>query len=120
MYEFEKVIEGLTHYIDSELCPRMNDVQNFAIRVLAGRVIENENNIKEALIKNGFFRTFGIMDSDGMVDVEGLSNDIKREIARRDKLTLSIPWIGKLTFRPSDVDVLHRMIAGEEIHNDNN
>lgn len=120
MYEFEKVIDGLTRYIDSELCPRMNDVQDFMVRVVLGEVIESQNAIKETLIKNGFLKTFNVIDSDGMVDIERILNAVKRELSKKEKLRISIPGIGKLTFHPSDTDTLYRMIAGEEIHNDNN
>ena len=85
---------------------------NIIIKLKSGKYSDDDLiSVDEKIVKE-------IMHDLGM-DIAG-ANDIKREIARRDKLTLSIPWIGKITFRPSDVDVLHRMIAGEEIHNDNN
>ena len=113
-YTFEKVIDGAIEYIDEQLFSRMNDVQEFAARVLIGRVVNNQDRIKDALVNNGFIRTFGIIDSEGAVDVEGLAHDIKREIARKEKITLSIPMFGKMTFRPEDVDELYKKIAGEE------
>ena len=64
-------------------------------------------------MNNGFIRTFGIIDSEGNIDVEGLAHDIKREIARKEKITLSIPMFGKMTFRPEDVDDLYKKITGE-------
>ena len=70
--ELGKVIDGISKYIDSEMYSGMNDLQEFAARVLIGRVITNKDNVKEYLVNNGFIRTFGIIDGDGMVDVEGL------------------------------------------------
>ena len=114
-YEFEKVIEGLAQYLNDELYAGMNDVQEFAARVLVGRVINNQDVIKDSLVNNGFIRTFGVIDADGMVDVEGLARDIKREISRKEKITFNVPMFGKMTFRPSDVDALYRTITGEEM-----
>lgn len=114
-YEFEKVIEGLAQYLNDELYVGMNDVQEFAARVLIGRVINNQDVIKDSLVNNGFIRTFGVIDADGMVDVEGLARDIKREIERKEKISFDIPMFGKMTFRPSDVDVLYRTITGGEM-----
>lgn len=111
-YTFEKVIDGTVDYIAEELLTRMNDVQEFAARVLIGRVVNNQERIKDALVSNGFIRTFGIIDSEGAVDVEGLARDIKREIARKEKITLSIPMFGKMTFHPEDVDALYKKITG--------
>lgn len=116
-YEFEKVIDGLSKYINDEIYAGMNDLQEFAARVMVGRIINNRENVKEMLINNGFIRTFGVIDTEGMVDVDSLAADIKREIARKEKITFNVPMFGKMTFKPSDVDMLYRDITGEELTN---
>jgi hypothetical protein len=120
MVEFEKVIDGIVKYIDVELLPKMNSLQDFTARVLIGRIINNTETLKNTLVNNGYIRTFGIVDSDGLIDVEGLAEDIKKEISRKGEISLEIPLIGKLTFVPTDVDVLHRMICRGENNNDYN
>ena len=114
-YEFTKVIDGASRYIDAEILQKMNDWQEMLARIFVGRIIGNENELRDKLVNNGFIRTFGIIDGDGMVDVEGLARDIKRELSRKGKTTFNIPVIGKLTFEASDVDVLYRHITGEEL-----
>ena len=114
-YEFEKVIDGMSKYINDEIYAGMNDLQEFAARVMVGRIISNQENVKNSLINNGFIRTFGIIDEEGMVDVDSLATDIKREVGRKEKITLNIPMFGKMTFKPSDVDVLYKTITGEEL-----
>ena len=86
-YEFEKVIDGMSKYINDEIYSSMNDLQEFAARVIVGRIINNQENVKEMLINNGFVRTFGVIDAEGMVDVDSIAGDIKREIARKEKIT---------------------------------
>lgn len=113
-YEFEKVIDGLSKYIDSVIYPGMADWQEFTARVLVGRFLNNENGIKESLMNNGFIRTFAIIDSDGKVDVGSLCKDIKRELSKKEKITFNLPMFGKLTFKPDDVDVIYKTITGEE------
>ena len=113
-YEFNRVIDGLSRYIDAEIYSKMNDLQEFAARVLVGRFISNEETVKESLVNNGFIRTFGIIDADGMVDVITLAKDIKREIARKGKISFEIPMFGTMTFKPEDVDVVFKHITGEE------
>lgn len=117
--EFEKVLHGIAKYIDSEIYSQMNDFQEFAARVLVGRVLANEKEIKQNLIDNGYIRTFGFMDSEGKVDVCCLAKDIKREINRQGKIEVALPMFGKLTFVPADVDVLYTMITGEGLSDDN-
>jgi hypothetical protein len=114
-YEFEKVIEGISKYINDEIYAGMNDLQEFTARVFIGRFLNNQDNIKDMLLNNGFIKTFGIIDSNGMVDVKALITDVKRELARKGKVTFDIPWFGKYTFTPSDADVLCYAITGEEL-----
>jgi hypothetical protein len=113
LYKFEKVVDGLTRYIDSEVITGMNDFQEFIARIAIGRVINNEKTIKDALANNGIIRTFGFIDSDGMVDVDVLMRDIKSAMNKRGKLDITIPMFGKMTFHPEDVDVIHRYIQAE-------
>lgn len=108
--EFEKVVYGASNWIGEKLYPKMNDLQEMVARVFIGRVLESEEQIKNALLGNGIIRTFGIIDDDGMVDVDALLSDIKREIERKGKLVVNIPLIGKLTFSPEDADELHNYI----------
>ena len=120
-YSFEKVIDGLSKYINSNnLYSNMNDWQEMIARLAVGRVITNQAKIKDTLVSNAFIRSFDIMDESGMVDVDSLSEDLKREIARKEKFTVSIPIIGKLTFTPSDVDTLRRLITEESMEYANN
>lgn len=120
MYDFDKTLDGLAKYIDNELYTGMNDVQEFAARVFVGRILNNKNHIKDMFINNGFIRSFGVIDSEGMVDLNGLAKDIKREIARKEKITFNVPFFGKYTFQPSDVDVMYKTITGEELVYENN
>ena len=83
-HEFGKVIDGISKYIDKEIYSGMNDWQEFAARVMVGRIINNQENVKEMFIQNGFLRTFDIVDAEGLVDVESLARDIKRELARKE------------------------------------
>lgn len=112
MYEFEKTVDGILKYMNNELLDGMNETQKFIARVFMSRMINNEEKIKTLFINNGFIRTFGVITSDGMVDVEGLAKDIKREIERVGKITFDLPMFGKYTFTPSDVDVLYNTITG--------
>lgn len=113
--EFEKVIEGVAQYINSNLYARMNDWQEFIARVFIGRFFENSEAMKEKLINNGFIRTFGVIDAEGHVEVAQLAKDMKREVARKGQLSFDIPMFGKMTFAPDDVNELFRTITGEEL-----
>lgn len=114
-HEFEKVMFGIAKYIDKEVYPAMNDLQEFAARILIGRILNNQQAVKAALMNNGFIRTFGVIDSEGMIDVDELAKEIKNELSKKEKITFNIPMFGKLTFKPSDVDNMYYSITGKEM-----
>jgi hypothetical protein len=108
--KFETVVDGINRYIDKEIYKNLNGLQEFVARLVVGRVNDNAENIKNVLMNNGIAKTLCVIDSDGMVDVEVLLADIRREIERQESLQVDIPMIGKLTFHADDVDVLHNEI----------
>jgi hypothetical protein len=111
-YSFDKVMLGLSEYISNEVYSGMNDLQEFMARVVVGRMLDNKDSIRETLINNGFVRTFGFIDSDGLIDLEGIASSLKKEISRKGRLSISIPMFGKLTFVPEDIDTLCNYIKG--------
>lgn len=110
--KFESVIDGINRYLDKEIYGNLNDLQEFVARLAVGRINQNSEAIKTALINNGLARTLCIVDSEGMVDIDSLSQDIKKEIDRKGSIQVEIPMIGKLTFRSVDVDVMRDLIIG--------
>ena len=110
--KFESVIDGINRYLDKEIYGNLNDLQEFLARLAVGRINQNAEFIKNALMTNGLAKTLCIVDSEGMVDVESLCQDIKKEIDRKGSIQVEIPMIGKLTFKAVDVDVLKDLIIG--------
>lgn len=113
--EFKKALDGISRFINSEIYSNLNDWQEFLARLMVGRILGNEENVREMLINNPYIRTFGIIDSNGMVDVDDLAKDIKREISRKGKVSFELPMFGNITFCPSDVDILYKHITGTEM-----
>jgi hypothetical protein len=119
-YEFNRVIEGLSRYIESEIYSTMNERQDFAARVFVGRIMSNPEAIKQKLADNLWAQMLDIVDEDGLVDVDSLVKDIKRELMRRRELPVSIPLLGiKMKFKPNDIDVIYKHITGEEMNHHN-
>lgn len=113
-YQFNTVIDGIAKYINNEIISGMNDLQEVMARIAVGRVLNNHEKIKETLASNGIVRTMGFIDSDGCVDVDLLCDELKKEIERKGKLSVSIPLFGKITFDPNDVDNIKHYIKGEK------
>ena len=110
--EFNRVIDGLTRYLNNNLFSKMNDWQEVLARIAVGRIIGNPEALKQSLAANGIVRTFAIMDSEGNVDLEPIMRDLKREVERKGKLSFDIPMFGKISFLPQDIDEIYREITG--------
>lgn len=107
---YEKVISGILRYLNAEIYSKMNGWQEVLARIAVSRMVDNSEQLKQALMNNSFVQTFAIMDSHGNVDVDGLMKDLKTQIAEKGKLVITVPMLGNFTFTADDVDELHRYI----------
>lgn len=108
---FEKTINGILKYLNSEIYSRMNEWQEMLARIAVSRMIGNVEGLKSSFVNNSFVKTFSVMDEHGNVDVDGLYRDLKTQIERKGKFSFSLPMFGNFTFTAEDVDKLYRMIT---------
>jgi hypothetical protein len=113
---FEDVIDGVNRYINKEIYKGLNGVQEFVARIVIGRVNQNSDLIKNSMMTNGFIKTLGVIDSNGMVEIDQILHDVKKEIERNGVLEFEVPMIGKMRFTPEDVDVLKNEILRGQNH----
>ena len=107
---FDKVLDGAVRFINENVIPGMNDWQEIAARIAIGRLYENQQSVLTFLQNNGIVRAFGVIDSEGDVDIDRLCADLKREIQKKKKIQVAIPGFGKMSFDASDVDKLYNYI----------
>lgn len=112
--KFEHVVDGINRYINKEIYCNLNSTQEFLARLVVGRISQNANIIKKDLMHNGFFKTLGVVDSEGLVDIEDIMQIVKQEIERQESLQVDVPLIGVFTFKPDDVDKLYEEIVRRE------
>lgn len=117
--DFDTVIDGMAKYIDTYICKNLNDWQDIMVHMIVGRVYDNKAAIQKALTDNGFIRAFCVIDGDGKVDIERLLYELKAQIQRKQKVSISVPLLGTMTFTADDVDMLRKTIIGD-VRNDGN
>lgn len=108
---FETVVDGVNKYIDREIYKNLNDLQEFVARLTVGRINQNMDAIKASLMANGFVKTMGVIDHEGMVDIDAVLQEVRKELERKGSIHFEIPMIGKFIFHPADVDVLREYIG---------
>lgn len=111
MVSVEKIERGLASYLDKELMPQLP--AEGAKRILAGTavsiIIKRSGSMIEQLKENKILLALGIVDEVGNVDLELLKDEIKNQMTDSG-LRLEIPFIGAITFKREDVDLLYRSI----------
>ena len=108
--DIDRVIHGINKYINSEIYPAMNDWQEVMARVVVGRMLTNAEDIRHSLMSNPFLRSFGIMDAEGEIDLDGLSHELKKQIEEKGSITITFPLMPKFKFTASDIDRLYDCI----------
>ena len=114
--EYERVIDGIYRFVNSEMYSGMASWQKVMFKVMATRFSNAQ--IKEKIINNTFAKMLNVVNEDGLIDVCGLAKDLKKEIESVGNITLDIPLFGNITLKSNDIDVLYRNITGEELTNE--
>ena len=108
---FEQVLDGIMRYLNREILAKMSSWQEVIARAVVGRFVENTDALKRSLINNGFVKTMGIIDYQGNVDVDGLLSGLKRELEKKGSVEVQIPMVGRIVFKPEDLDALRNDIG---------
>ena len=108
MVNKSQIKNGLIRYIDTELIPKTQGLQFWAMTA-AGTLAANK---AEALIDNfvaqPMAQSLGIADN-GMIDIEAIYNAV-RPAAERAPANVAIPFVGSYTLNAQDVDKLYNYI----------
>ena len=111
MVTMEQIEKGLAAYLDNELMPLLPN--SSLEKVLAGTAISlgirSYGKIAASYKDNKIVQTLGIMDSDGLVDIDVLAEEVKKNIPP-EGVVINIPMLGEIKFGKDDVTKLRRYI----------
>lgn len=110
--EINTVIDGIAKYIDKEIYTGMNDWQELVARIAVGRILNDKESLISLLSQNPVIKSLVLVDDNGLVDVDRLFEDIKREMSRKGKIKITVPLFGTMTFSSADAEKLYREIIG--------
>jgi hypothetical protein len=81
---------------------------------MAGAVsiyLKQNEGIVDTIMNNPLVSGLGVVNNDGMVDIEMLRDALKGEINKAGFMRLTLPIIGDIDFTPDDVDTLYRFVV---------
>ena len=108
LYTSEQVTKGIISYIDNEVIAKLPTTG----KILAGTAVALAVRNNSTLLNNAweFGKDLGVVNSDGLMDVDQLTNVLRENANRYGAIVMEYPLIGKLTFTADDVDIARRYI----------
>ena len=109
MYEYSKVLNGITTYIDREIVDKINGWQKWVVGSGIGIAMSNSTNVFNELKKSPVVKMLGVIDKDDKIDVEKIYKELKKQ-AKKGAITFDVPLVGTMTLNEQDVDKLYQYI----------
>ena len=110
-YNKEQVVGGIINYIDNEIINQMATPAKVIISTGIGLLKRNIERTVGELSNNQAVKALGIIDENGLIDIDTLSDELKISMSKVGQMTISLPFnMGQVTLMPNDVDILVRYI----------
>ena len=109
MVHYTKVLSGVAAYIDRELISQMGgSVKGWIAGAAAALMLERGKQAALAAMRTPALKELGIVDGEN-VDVDAIYSALLKQ-AQKGSATATLPLIGPVTFKESDVEALYRYI----------
>lgn len=110
MVHYTKVLSGLAAYIDHELISQMGgSVKGWIAGAAAALMLERGKQSALEAMRAPMLKELGLIDGEN-VDVDAIYSALLEQ-ARKGSATATLPLIGPVTFKESDVEALYRYIT---------
>lgn len=113
MQTVEEIVNGIARYADREVIPKLNTQGKWIVGALVGVIGNKSADIMRELQSNPMFKAIGIIDDNGLYDVDLIAENVIQSAEKYGKLQLNVPAVGLLTFDHEDVNNLKKYIKGE-------
>lgn len=100
----KKIIETIFKYLEKNMVPGMNGLQEIAFYAVKEAIDEEADNLVDTIKAKPLVRAIAAIDKDGNVDVEKLAGRVRKGIAAKGSLAIDIPLYGSICFTPDDID----------------
>lgn len=111
MTPFNQIQKGVANYLDAEVMPAFKDEgwKRVAAGAAVALAIQRSEKFLPLVMENQFVKAMELADEQGNIDVETLVPLVKEQL-EKEAMTITVPMLGNMTFRPDDVDKLYNYI----------
>lgn len=112
MYDYNKVINGIAKYIDTEIVDKILGWKKWVVGSGLGLALSNSTNVFNQLKNNEFVKMLNIIDKDNKIDVDKIYKELKKQ-AKKSSITFEVPMVGSITLNDQDIEKLYELIKNE-------
>lgn len=105
-----KLINGIVNYADNEVINNLPTSGKWLLGAGMGIMTAKVNDMVDSLLNNAMIKTMGIVDDEGMFDIDLIASNLRNSASKYGRMTIQIPLVGNLTFSESDIDSLRSYI----------
>lgn len=113
MYEYNKVINGIAKYVDTEIVDKITGWKKWVVGSGIGLALSNATEVFNQLKNNEFVKMLGVIDKEDKVNVDKIYKEMKKQ-AKKSAVTFDMPMIGPITLNEQDVDKMYELIKSEQ------
>lgn len=110
-YTAEQVMNGLVNYADNEVMSKLPTSGKWIAGTMMGIATTKTGHLIDSLRDNTIVNMLGIIDENGLIDVDTLIEAMKLSADKYGKIMIDIPLVGKLGFTSDDVIKLRTFIV---------
>lgn len=109
---FDKIERGISEYLDREFLAQYPETSVHKVLLGVGISLAMRQKTQEAVafLNSDFGKSLGIMDEEGLIDIDLLRDTIKSQICA-DGVKYENRLIGTITFNKDDIDSLYSYIT---------
>lgn len=115
MINYDKVIEGIIKFVDTDLLPKMDGYQKWMFGTICGIAGKKGRNIFESIKDNTMLKALDIVEGD-LVNVDLIYEELIKQ-ASTTPMRIDIPLLGTITLHKNDVDKIHNYIMNGGYNN---
>lgn len=108
----EQFVNGLITYLDREVIPQLPTSGKWYVGTVAFLATTKTDIIFSQLQNTPMVKMLGIIDQEGLIDVDALATALKQSAEKYGKLQIIFPILGTMTFSSTDVDKLRTYMTG--------
>lgn len=112
MYDYNKVINGIAKYIDTEIVDKILGWKKWVVGSGLGLALSNSTNVFNQLKNNEFVKMLNIIDKDNKIDVDKIYKELRKQ-AKKSSITFEVPMVGSITLNDQDIEKLYELIKNE-------